>query len=92
MVPNINYKFGAGTGQIEERLLTLHEWEGILERNGLHIKRIKQDKYFGTQITIKRIIKQSGIKGRLRLIRTKLQWAFMPLEETYQFIFICILK
>jgi SAM-dependent methyltransferase len=89
MVPNINYIFGAGTGQIEEKLLTLGEWSKILEKNGMRIVKIKQDKYFGKAITLKKIITQNSLKGKLRLAKRKLLWMFMPLEKTYQFIFLC---
>jgi SAM-dependent methyltransferase len=89
MVPNIDYKFGAGTGQIEEKLLTLDEWKGILEQSGMRIIKIKQDKYFGKVLTWKKIVSQKGVIGKLRLGKRKLLWTFMPLDKTYQFIFIC---
>jgi ubiquinone/menaquinone biosynthesis C-methylase UbiE len=92
MVPNINYRFGAGTKQIEERLLTLQEWKDILNKNGLQIKKIKQDKYFGKLITIKQFINKRGIKVKFKLILKKLFWIFTPIEQTYQFIFICTVK
>lgn len=89
MVPNINYKFGAGTEQIEEKLFPLEEWKKILQKNGLNILKIKQDKYFGKVISPKKILSQKGFKSKLRLLKRKLLWTFMPLDETYQFIFIC---
>lgn len=89
MVPNINYRFGAGTDQIEEKLLTLNEWKKLLEKNGMDVVKVKQDKYFAKQLTWRRIAKQKGFKGKLRLLKKKFIWAFIPLEEAYQFIFIC---
>lgn len=92
VVPNINYKFGAGTDQIEEKLLTLGQWKDILKRNGLNIVKIKQDKYFSKVLSPKKILTEKGMKGKLRLLKRKLIWIFMPLNETYQFIFICNTK
>jgi ubiquinone/menaquinone biosynthesis C-methylase UbiE len=89
MVPNVNYKFGAGTDQIEEKLLTLEQWKSILKKNGLKIIKIKQDKYFSNVLSPKKILAQKGLKGKLRMFKRKMLWIFMPLSETYQFIFIC---
>jgi len=92
VVPNINYKFGAGTDQIEEKLLTLDQWKNILQKNGLKIVKIKQDKYFSKVLSPKKILSQKGLKGKLRLLKRKLLWTFMPLDKTYQFIFVCDIK
>ena len=89
LVPNIDYKFKAGTEQPQEVLLNYDEWKDFLERNGLYIIKVKQDRYFAKHLTIGKILKQKGLKGKLRMLKKKLLWTFMPLRKTYQFIFIC---
>ena len=79
----------AGTKQPQEVLLSYNEWRTFLERNGLNIMKVKQDRYFAKHITIGSIMRQKGLKGKLRMFKKKVQWTFMPLRKTYQFIFIC---
>jgi hypothetical protein len=40
-------------------------------------------------MTVGKILRQKSLKGKLGMFKKKMQWAFMPLKKTYQFIFIC---
>jgi len=90
MVPNINF-FGwefqnKGTRQINEFLLDLRGWSEILENNGLAIKKIYQDKWL---INRTNLLEDKNPLRLLKRLFSKLRWTFLPLNLTYQFIFIC---
>lgn len=90
MVPNIDF-FGwqpknEGTGQIKEFLFDLRGWSKILEENGLLIRKIYQDKWLADE---KKLLEFKNPLRFLKRLFFKLRWMFMPLNLTYQFIFIC---
>ena len=79
MVPNINFLFwkikrGKGTEQqdINENLLSLKQWKDLFIRGGLEVLKVYQDRWFMR-------------KGNIFL---KLVWGVLPLNYTYQFVFI----
>lgn len=92
MVPNSNFIFWrvsgkAGTEQqeINENLLSLKQWKSIFINNGFEILNIYQDRWFTKQVNIFSAIDLFQIFKKVTL---KLIWVFMPLNYTYQFIFI----
>lgn len=93
IVPN-RYYFGwifkrdKGTKQakIREKLLSLRQWKEVLMRNGLKVRKTHQDKWFMKEINIFKDFKPINIFSRS--IRFLL-WKILPLQLTYQFIFIC---
>lgn len=92
MVPNSNFIFWrvsgkAGTEQqeINENLLSLKQWKNIFINNGFKILNIYQDRWFTKQVNIFSAIDLFQIFKKVTL---KLIWVFMPLNYTYQFIFI----
>lgn len=91
-VPNINFLFwkirGAkGTEQqdINENLLSLELWKNLFTQEGLEISKIYHDRWFMKKINIFSSTNPLGIAKR---IIYKLAWIFLPLNYTYQFIFI----
>jgi len=79
MVPNINFllwkiRRAKGTEQqdINENLLSLKQWKNLFIQEGLEILKIYQDRW---------LMKRTNIFF-------KLVWAVLPLNYTYQFIFI----
>lgn len=90
MVPNINF-FGwktqfKGTRQINEFLFDLRGWSEIIEKNGLVIRKIYQDKWFMNEINL---LENKNPLRMLKRFFSKLRWIFLPLDLAYQFIFIC---
>ncbi|MCD6594502.1 class I SAM-dependent methyltransferase [bacterium] len=92
VVPNINYFFWKIKGKkgtiqqdINEHLFSLEQWENLFAKNGLKISEIHQDKWF--MIKDKIFSSLNPIKITKKIIY-KLIWLFMPLKNTYQFIFI----
>ncbi len=94
LVPNINFLFwkmrgSKGTKQqdINENLLSLQQWKDILTKEGLEILKIYQDKWFMKKSKIFSSLNPLEI---IKRIIYKLMWFFLPLNYTYQFIFILI--
>lgn len=92
MVPNVNNhfwkksgKFGTAQQDINERLFSLQEWKNIFLKNGFKILHIYQDRWFMKNIKI--FSSLNPLKIMKRLIG-KLEWLLLPLDKTYQFIFI----
>ncbi len=92
VVPNIDFLFwkvigSKGTKQqdINENLLSLKQWQNIFVKEGLEILRAYQDKWFMKKINIFSSVNPLGIVKRTIY---KLGWIFLPLNCTYQFIFI----
>lgn len=90
MVPNINF-FGwkpqnKGTGQINEFLFDFRGWSEILEKNGLVIRKIYQDKWLINEINL---LKDKNPLRLSKRLFSKLRCIFLPLNLAYQFIFIC---
>lgn len=92
VVPNINFLFwkikgSKGTEQqdINENLLSLHQWKISLQKEGLEILKIYQDKWFMKKT---KIFSSLNPLGMIKRVIYKLVWLFLPLNYTYQFIFI----
>ena len=91
VVPNINYldwrRGNKGTVQqdINENLLSLKQWKKIFMKEGFKIIKIHQDRWFMKNIDV--FSSTNPIVIIKRSIR-KLMWVFLPLNRTYQFIFI----
>lgn len=92
VVPNSNFlywkvKEKAGTEQrdISETLLTLEQWRDKFNKEGLEILKTYQDRWF-----VKEPIRFSSgnILKAIKKIVYKAVWLFLPLNYTYQFIFI----
>ncbi len=90
VVPNSNYFFlkfqeSKGTSQqdINERLLSLNQWKNILADEKLDVLKIFQDRW----PMPKKIFTKNPLLT-LRLMMQKLIWQVLPLNYTYQFIFI----
>jgi len=92
MVPNFDYifwkisgKFGTEQQNINENLLSLRQWKNIFNKEGFEILKIYQDKW---------IMKETNIfssANPIKIVKNvvyKLIWVFLPLDYTYQFIFI----
>ena len=83
IVPNSKFplfKFMGGTGQIYEVPHTLQEWSDMFTANGYEVKRIYRDS--GPGFFDRGIL---GISKKLILIFFNL----LPVQFTYQFVFIC---
>lgn len=92
VVPNIDYFFwkindNPGTEQkdINENLLSLKEWKEIFYQAGFKILDIYQDKWFMRCIHPFSSFNPYKI---LKEIVKKVVWIFLPLDKTYQFIFV----
>jgi len=92
VVPNINYLYwkirgtkGTEQQDINENLLSLKQWKDLFIQEELEILKIYQDRWFMKNINIFSSINPLGIVKR---IIYKLVWTFLPLNYTYQFIFI----
>lgn len=92
VVPNINFFWykvlrREGTQQrvMEEHLLSLMEWQDLIRRAGLQIVRVEADP--GPNVNRKQGIKIFlwSVLRQLALTTTKV----MPINFTYQFVFIC---
>lgn len=88
MVPNKNYLFWKvtgeeGTGQIKETLWSYRQWKQFFLSHGLVIDHVYQDRWPARSVPI------AGSPIRiLRRLVYRLIWVCMPLQYTYQFIFV----
>jgi ubiquinone/menaquinone biosynthesis C-methylase UbiE len=92
VVPNSKFIYwklskNAGTDQqdINETLMTNHQWQELFVQIGFAIAAVYQDKWFMKKIKIF----QSA--NPLKIVKNtimKLVWAFLPLNWTYQFVYI----
>lgn len=87
VVPNINFLFwkikgSKGTEQqdINENLLSLHQWKISLQKEGLEILKIYQDKWFMKK---NKIFSSLNPLGMIKRVIYKLVWLFLPLNYTY---------
>jgi SAM-dependent methyltransferase len=92
VVPNINYLFwknrnrkGTEQQDINENLFSLKQWKNIFLKEGCEIERIYQDRWLMKGTNIFASINPLEIVKRAVY---KLVWIFLPLNLTYQFIFI----
>lgn len=88
---NIFYAFWKGEHlkghhQINERIDTLKGWLRFLKRDDLSVEKIYQDK--GPKQ--RPIFQDKNFKKMAKRITKKIILAMMPLNLTYQFVFICI--
>jgi SAM-dependent methyltransferase len=87
MVPNVDYEH-AGTEQgavVEERLRSLTEWREVLSRNGFTILEVSPDRWPVHWIPLP---KRKPFVFARGLYRRWKAWS-LPLERSYQFIFVC---
>lgn len=83
MVPNANFWFfkfqrrkgTKGQKDLIENLLSFKEWKELIERNGLRIVKVSEDK--------------PVFKNKLKQILLEISRILLPKRWTYQFIFIC---
>lgn len=93
VVPNDNYlfwklkKIKKGTAQRDfEELKKLPEWKTFFGKGGLEIVgRIRQDRYPSQEV---KIFDAKNPYRMLRRVIYKLIWLCMPLQYTYQFVFV----
>lgn len=92
MVPNFNYifwkisgKFGTEQRDINENLLSLRQWRNIFSKEGFEILKNYQDRWF---MKTTNIFSSTNPIKIAKKASHKLIWAFLPLNYTYQFIFI----
>lgn len=92
MVPNSNYfrwkksdKPGTAQQEINENLLSLKQWKTFFIEEGFKILKIYQDRWFVKGIKV--FSSKNPIKMAKKAF-DKLVWFFLPLNYTYQFIFI----
>lgn len=92
VVPNINFLFwkikgrkGTKQQDINENLLSLKQWKNIFIKEGYEILKIYQDRWFMKKTNIFSSANPLGIVKRAIY---KLVWIFLPLNYTYQFIFV----
>jgi ubiquinone/menaquinone biosynthesis C-methylase UbiE len=92
VVPNSNFIFWRVTGnpgtaqqEINEHLLSLEQWKRHFTQNGYEIVDVYQDRWYMRKINV------FSTYNPLRMVKRavqKLAWVFVPLNFTYQFIFI----
>lgn len=92
MVPNINYflwkirgKMGTEQQDINENLLSLKEWKDLFVLEGLEILNIYHDRGIIKNINL---FESKNPLSIMKKIMYMLAWIFIPLNFTYQFIFI----
>jgi len=92
VVPNskfIYWKFtsGAGTNQqdINETLMTDKQWRELFVKNDFEVISVHQDKWFMKRINI---LESANPVKIIKNAIIKLAWAFLPLNWTYQLIYI----
>jgi len=92
VVPNINYLFwkirkikGTEQQDINENLLSLKQWKDFFIHEELEILKIYQDRWFTKSMNI---FSSNNPFGVIKRIMYKFVWVFIPLNYTYQFIFV----
>lgn len=85
MVPNLRYfaymirrSYGTEQKKVCEHLLTMHQWIELFSRNNLKIKRIDHDRWQMKNMQV----------NSLKKIALKAIWSVLPLQLTYQFVFV----
>jgi len=88
MVPNSNFilwklskKQGTEQQDINEKLLSSKEWQNIFKKNGYKITKIYKDKWLSGK-------EKSKSSNSIKRFIFKFLWTIIPLNYTYQFIFI----
>jgi ubiquinone/menaquinone biosynthesis C-methylase UbiE len=92
MVPNSDYIFWKITGksgtaqqEIHENLLSLQQWKRIFADGGFEITHIYPDRWLMKSVKVFSTLNPLVILKRLVY---KIGWIFLPLNYTYQFVFI----
>lgn len=99
VVPNSYYLFdiigvlrsgysNPGTEQPYEKIATLNEWRDLLEGSGFIVSKVLQDKGPPPNPIIKVILESRNPKFIAKRILRRFLRAVMPLNLTYQFVFI----
>jgi len=92
LVPNSNFLYwkvskqrGTEQQDINEHLMSFHEWRDFFRRNGLEVVRTRQDRW------PMRKIKPFATANPLKVLRGlvfKLVWSLLPMHYAYQFVFV----
>ena len=92
VVPNVSFlywklKGSKGTDQqdINENLFSLKRWKQIFTKEGLQVVKIYQDDWFMHKTKVFSSLNPLGIIKRTVF---KLGWMVLPLNYTYQFVFV----
>ncbi len=93
VVPNVNFLYWAfsrtkGTEQqdINERLLSMADWTAFFRDCGLEAAEVLQDRWWFLHRA--KIFASPNPVRWARAVLSKLKWLILPLNRTYQFIFI----
>ena len=76
---------GTEQSQIQEALLTKQEWQELLQQNGLMTQKVYADLWPLKWIPMPR---RNTFKYLLGLCKKFRIWS-LPIEKSYQFIFVC---
>lgn len=92
IVPNKNYLWDKVVGKrgtiqrdYKEELKDFNSWKNLFEKFGLKMEKVIQDKY---PAEIVKIFEYKNPIKILRRIIYRFVWLFMPLNYTYQFVFV----
>lgn len=92
IVPNKNYLWDKVVGKrgtiqrdYKEELKDFNSWKNLFEKFGLEMEKVTQDKY---PAEIVKIFEYKNPIKILRRIIYRFAWLFMPLNYTYQFVFV----
>lgn len=95
LVPNINFlywKFRSNKGteqqDISEALMSLGQWRDKFTKEGLEVLKIDKDDWFFREPIAFSPFSLPVLLKAAKKILYKTIWAFVPLEYTYQFVFI----
>lgn len=93
IVPNQNYwlwrvrgDYGTNQKEVKELLLTYDGWVELFKKHGIKPVKVFHDPWPWKSV---RIFKKKNPWRILRRSIYRLIWLFIPLKQTYQFIFIC---
>lgn len=92
VVPNKNYflwrfrgEYGTKQQNLKETLMSFQEWKEFFEKHGLSVTKVYHDPWPWQSV---KIFKHKNPWRIIRRTIYRLIWLFIPLEYTYQFIFI----
>lgn len=91
MVPNLNYlfwrvigRFGTSQQAVLERLLSLKQWHDFFAENGFEIVNIHRDTWYSKM----NLFPLKNFLDILKMVIYKYVFPLLPLNYTYQFVFI----
>jgi SAM-dependent methyltransferase len=91
VVPNADFlgwriigRHGTEQQDIRETLRSRRQWTAFFEHHNLQVERIEKDRWY-----LKRDVQlRRGLGGAFCRVVHRLAWAIIPLDWTYQFVFI----